>query len=131
MLIIQKYWKNWIWKLFYWFQTFLRKFTNTLEQLLSTEMNHLRRSCRLRRVDRVRNETIRNMMGMERDIVDEVQRKQLIWYGHMCRMDEERISNRVLQWTPPEKRKRGRPRRGWMDDVHEAMHSRNLNEEDS
>ena len=41
------------------------------------------------------------MMGMERYIVDEVQRKQLVWYGHTCRMDEERIPNRVLQWTPP------------------------------
>ena len=70
-------------------------------------------------------------MGMERDIVDEVQRKQLVWYGHMCRMDEERIPNRALQWTPPEKRRRGRPRRCWMDDVNEAMHSRNVNEEDS
>ena len=100
-------------------------------KLLSTEMDFLRRSCRLRRVDRVRNETIRNRMGMERDIVDEVQRKQLVWYGHTCRMDEERTPNRVLQWTPPEKRKRGRPRRCWMDDVNEAMRSRNLNEENS
>ena len=95
-------------------------------KLLSTEMDYLRRSCRLRRVDRVRNETIRNMMG-----VDEVQRKQLVWYGHTCRMDEERIPNRVLQWTPPEKWRRGSPRRCWMDDVNEAMPSRNLNEEDS
>ena len=43
-------------------------------KLLSTEMDYLRTSCRLRRVDRGRNETIRNMMGMERDIVDEAQR---------------------------------------------------------
>ena len=57
---------------------------------------------------------------MERDSVDEVQRKQLVWFGHTCRMDEERIPNRVLQWT-----------RCWMDDVNEAMRSRNLNEEDS
>ena len=96
-------------------------------KLLSTEMDYLRRSCRLRRVDRVRNETIRNMMGVERDIVDKVQRKQLVWYGHTCRMDEERIPNRVLQWTPPEKRRR----RCWMDDVNQAMRSRNLNGEDS
>ena len=41
-------------------------------------------------------ETIKNMMGMERDIVDEVQRKQLVWYGDTCRMDEERIPNRVF-----------------------------------
>ena len=40
-------------------------------KLLSTEMDYLRRSCRFRRVDRVRNETIRNMLEMERDIVDE------------------------------------------------------------
>ena len=75
-------------------------------KILSTEIDFIRISCRLRRVDRVKNETIRNMMGMERDIVDEVQRKQLVWYGHTCRMNEERIPNRVLQWTPSEKRRR-------------------------
>ena len=95
-------------------------------KLLSYEMDYLRRSCRLRRVDRLRNETIRNMMGMERDIVNEVQRKQLVWYGNTCRMDEERIPNRVLQWTSPEKRRKVRPRRCWMEDVNEAMRSRNL-----
>ena len=80
-------------------------------KLLSTEMDYLRRSCQLRRVDRVRNETIRDMMGIEKYIVDEVQRKQLVCYGHTCRIDKERIPNRVLQWTPSEKRRRGRPRR--------------------
>ena len=41
-------------------------------------------------------------------------------------MDEERIQKKALEWIPPERRKRGRPRRPWMDEVNEAMSSRNL-----
>ena len=93
---------------------------------------YLCRSCRFRRVDdRARNEIIRNMVEMERDIVDEVQRKQLIWYGDMCRMDEGKSPNRVLQWKLSEKPRRGRPVRCWMDEVNKAMRSRNLSEQDS
>ena len=41
-------------------------------------------------------------------------------------MDEERIPKKALEWILPERRKRGRPRRSWMDEVNEAMSSRNL-----
>ena len=41
-------------------------------------------------------------------------------------MDEERIPKKVLEWIPLERRKRGRPRRSWMEEVNEAMSFRNL-----
>ena len=41
-------------------------------------------------------------------------------------MDEEQIPKKVLEWIPPERRKRGLPRSFWMDEVNEAMRSRNL-----
>lgn len=92
-------------------------------------MDYLRRSCRISRTERIRNEIIRQNIGIEKDIIDEVEKKQLIWFGHTKRMGQHRWPRKILEWTPPEKRKRGRPRRSWRNDVDDAMRSRNLNEE--
>ena len=54
-------------------------------------------------------------------------KKQLVWFGHVKKMDEEQIPKKALEWTPsPERRKRGRPRRSWVDEANEAMRSKNL-----
>jgi hypothetical protein len=47
-------------------------------ELLATETDYQRKSCRRTRPGRIRNETIRKMMKMEKDITDEVQKRQLI-----------------------------------------------------
>jgi len=41
-------------------------------------------------------------------------------------MPEERISKFVMDWIPRERRKRGRPRKTWMERVKAAMTTRNL-----
>ena len=50
-------------------------------RLLATEMDFLRRSCELTRIDRVRNEEIRRRMSMDGDRIDEIQKKKtsLVW----------------------------------------------------
>jgi hypothetical protein len=45
-----------------------------MNKLLATEMDCLRRSCRRTRKERIRNETVREMMEMEKNITDEVQK---------------------------------------------------------
>ena len=39
-------------------------------------------------------------------------------------MSEERLTKKILQCVPWERRKRGRPRHGWRDDVDEALQCR-------
>ena len=95
-------------------------------KLLATEMDVLRRSCRKTRLDRVRNEDIRREMEVEGDILDEVQRKQLVWFGHINRMEEGRLPRQVMNWVPPWRKKRGRPRRSWRMGIEEAMTVRGL-----
>jgi hypothetical protein len=34
-----------------------------------------------------------------------------LWYGHVKRMQEERLPQLIMEWTPGEIRKRGRPRK--------------------
>ena len=99
------------------------------KKLLSTEMDFLRRSCRVSRFEHIRNNVIRERMDLEKSIIESIDKKQLTWFGHVKRMEENRWPKKILEWDPPERRKRGRPRRSWRDNVQEAMDARQLNED--
>jgi len=91
-------------------------------------MDVLRRLARKSRVERIKNEYIREIMGVKGkpDIIDIIEQKRLQWYGHVRRMPEERILKSIMDWIPREGRKRGRPRKTWMEGVQAAMTTRNL-----
>ena len=45
---------------------------------------------------------------------------RLRWYGHVARMPEYRLPNYLLGWKPTHgKRSRGRPRKAWINCVHD------------
>ncbi|XP_030753973.1 uncharacterized protein LOC115880819 [Sitophilus oryzae] len=96
------------------------------KKLMSIEMDFWRRSARISRLDRIRNERIREKMKVEGNIVRDIQEKQLQWYGHVQRMADDRIPKQVLQWTPTDRRKRGRPKLSWNQGIDSAMSERNL-----
>jgi hypothetical protein len=48
------------------------------------------RSARAYRRERVRNDIIREN-GYKNTFLDDILAKQLVWYGHLQRMDEERL----------------------------------------
>ena len=52
------------------------------------------------------------IMGVKEkpDTVDIIERKMLQWYGHVKRMQDERLPKLIMEWIPGERRKRGRPR---------------------
>jgi hypothetical protein len=74
---------------------------------------------------RIKNEHIKEIMGVngKQDII---KKKRLQWYGHVERMPENRIPKLIMEWIPQERRKRGRPRKTWMEEVQSAMTTRNL-----
>ena len=59
-----------------------------------------------------------------KDIIDIIERKRLQWYGHVKRMQDERLPKLIMEWIPREIRKRGRPRKTWMEGVRAAMKTR-------
>jgi hypothetical protein len=88
----------------------------------------LRRSARKSRLEKIKNEHIKEIMEVKGkpDIIDIVERKRLQWYGHVNRMQEERLRKLIMEWISGERRKRGRPRKTWMEGVRAAMKTRHL-----
>ena len=91
-------------------------------------MDVLRRSARKSRMERIKNDHIKEIMGVKGkpEIIDIIEKKRLQLDGHVRGMLEERIPKLILDWIPREKRKRGSPRKTWMEGVQAAMTTRNL-----
>ena len=57
-------------------------------KLNSTEMDFWRRSVRLSVKDKIRKTVIKQKMNVTRSLLDDINIKQLKWYGHFQRMVE-------------------------------------------
>jgi hypothetical protein len=86
--------------------------TREINKILSTEMDVLRRSVGKTRLEKIKNENIKEIMGVKGkpDIIDIIEKKRLQWYGHVKRVPGDRIPKLILERVPAERRKRGRPR---------------------
>ena len=73
--------------------------TREIKKILSTEMDVLRRSARKLRIERIKYEHIKEIMGVKGkpDIIDIIERKRLQWCGHVKRMSEERIPKLIME----------------------------------
>jgi len=65
-----------------------------------------------------------------RSILDDIKTKQLQWYGHVQRMEEGRLPKEVMKWSPPGRRKRGRPKLTWAEGIRVLKGEKGLMEED-
>ena len=70
---------------------------NNKRRVEATEMDVLRRFCRISREERIRNVTIRQQIGLEEPIVKEIEQNQLTRYGHVQRMAEGRLPKITLK----------------------------------
>jgi hypothetical protein len=66
------------------------------------------------------NQELRNMYGQP-DIIEEIKSKRLEWLGHVVRIEGNRMVKRVFKGHPGGRRKTGRPRKRWMDDIEEGL----------
>ncbi|XP_060528145.1 UDP-glycosyltransferase UGT5-like isoform X2 [Cylas formicarius] len=68
-------------------------------------MDAIRRSMRISRRERIRSDTIKQRMGLEGTITQDIEKKQLTCYGHVERTSNTLWPKRILHWQPTEKRK--------------------------
>ena len=65
-------------------------------------------------------------MDIKNSVLNYTRYKQLNWYGHVQRIDEERLTRKILKWCPPGRRRKGKPRNSWMQEVTTAMTEKEL-----
>uniref|UniRef100_A0A8D8R1Q5 Uncharacterized protein n=1 Tax=Cacopsylla melanoneura TaxID=428564 RepID=A0A8D8R1Q5_9HEMI len=78
-------------------------------RIQASEMKFIRSIVGKTRRDRIRNEEIRRSVDVEK-LQDKIERSRLKWYGHMQRMNEERIPKNIFNQQIEGRRRRGRPR---------------------
>jgi hypothetical protein len=70
-------------------------------------------------------------MEVRKNILEVIEEKLLRWFGHVKRMPGNRLPLKVLEWEPEGKRRRGRPKERWIDEVRRCMTNHGLTEEDT
>ena len=77
----------------------------TVAELNSTEMDFWRRSARISRKDKIRNNIIKQKINITRSLLEDIKTKQLKWYGHVQRMEEGETAKKSYEMKPTRKKK--------------------------
>ena len=96
------------------------------KRMEAVEMNCLKNTCGLRRIDRVPNVRIRRF-GKNVSVSQRTDQGILRWFGHDERMGDKRMAKRVCESDVRGVRRRGGPRKCWRDGVKEVLARKVLN----
>ena len=88
-------------------------------RLLLFEMTCLRKIMGVSRLDRIRNTIIRETLGLKYmyDSIETISQKRLRYYGHVMRMDPQRLPYITLNGMVHGERQRGKPVKRWLDGI--------------
>lgn len=91
-----------------------------MSKIQAVEMKYLRAVKGVTKLDRCRNDDIRGELGIE-STLKYIERRQLSWWGHVCRMGSSRQPKKVWNTKVVRKKKRGRPDKCWNDRIANIM----------
>ena len=91
--------------------------------------NHLIIIFGVTKLDKIRNERIRGTTKVG-EITKKVQERRLKWYGHVMRREEHYVGGRAMVMKVQGRRKRGRPKRRWLDKVKDDIKEKGLSADD-
>ena len=95
------------------------------KRLEVAEMRMLRWSCGVTRLDRIRNEVIRNKIKVT-EVSKKIQERRLQWYGHVERRDEDYVGKRVERMIVRGRVGRGRPKKRWKNCVFKDLREKGI-----
>lgn len=98
------------------------------DRIRSVELDFMRRSLQITKLDKIRNEVVWERAGVQTTITRRLENKALQWYGHVQRMQNERWPIQILNWIPERRRRRGRPVLTWKTYIQEVMNEKGLEE---
>ena len=91
-----------------------------VKEIEVAEMKMLRFAMGVTRKDKIRNEYIRGTVKVER-LGMKMREDRLRWYGHVMRRDQEYIGRKMMEMELPGKRKRGKPKKRFLNVMKEDM----------
>ena len=91
-----------------------------VEKMEVAEMKMLRFAIGVTRKDKIKNEYIRSTVKVER-LGIKMRKGRLRWYGHVMRRDREYVRRKMMEMKLPGKRRKGRPKRRFLNVVKKDM----------
>ena len=76
------------------------------------------------RRDHIKSMDIRANLDITEAIVERIQARRLRYFGHVVRMDQNRLPNIALYGRLEGKRVKGRPRKRWLENVTDNCYHR-------
>jgi hypothetical protein len=92
----------------------------------AVQMDNLRGILGVRRIDKMRNEHIRELCGVKKGVTERINEYILRWFGHMERMDVNRLVKRMYNSECVGDRPVGRPKKRWIESLKECLTERNV-----
>ncbi len=89
------------------------------------EIIMLRWMCGVTKLENIRNERIRGTTKVG-EITKKVQERRLAWYGLVMRREEHYVGRRTMEMKVQGRRKRGRPKRRWLDKIKDDIKEKGL-----
>ena len=104
-----------------------------LNKLEVFQMRCLRQILRVTLLDRLRNETIRERCDQQPTMEEQVQKRRLRWFGHVCRMSESRLPHGLLWKQRPAQWKiqQTAPKKTWIKQIEKDLRNRRLTLDDA
>jgi predicted GTPase len=87
------------------------------QRLEATQMKFLRHLLGTTKLDKEKNQSVREKLGVQ-NTVKGIKQYQQKWLQHVQRMDTNRIPKQALQYRPKGRRNTGRKRKRWTGQFH-------------
>ena len=84
-------------------------------------MNNLRGLLGIRRMDKIPNAWIRELCIVKKGLEESIDEGVLQWFGHVKRMENDRIAKRVYAGECSGSHAMDRPQKRWIDTVKECL----------
>ena len=98
--------------------------------LQQTEMKMVKWMCGVKLQHRIPSKRLRERLGLD-DIISEVQRNRLRWYGHVLRKEDNDWVKKCMEYEVDGARPRGRSKKTWREIVKKDCQACGLNREDA
>lgn len=90
-------------------------------KLTATEMKMLRMMTGVTLKDKIKSNYIRGSLKVEEPIVKKLEQRQMTWYGHVMRRDNQHVVNKMINKQIPRHRRQGRPPNTWLRQMQDKQ----------